>query len=407
MIPYSELVYFLAVLALLVPMLVASRVGRSAPVIWLAIATLIMMFVEFSTPLKLTPDVVVPELFAVVFFGVYQLILVQLALRFAGLRKNLLLIPISLVPIVVAKYVPMVIPSFHFGFGGISYVTFRSLDVLWSITDGVLKEAGVLDLLVFVFFFPTISSGPIDRFRRFRADFRKHRTWDEVMADLDAGVHHVFQGLLFKFVIATLIEQHLMNHAERGTYLHGAIYYAFVYSAHLYFDFAGYSAFAVGVSRWFGIKSPENFKAPWAAPNIREFWNRWHISLSVWFRDHVYMRFLLTASKRKWFKNRDVTSSVGYFVSFGLMGVWHCNYAVSWQGNCYYLVYGFYHASLLAGYDAWARWRKRNPERFTAPAWKYVAHALTIIAVVFGLWLFSGHGILTKEPPTPEQVQEQ
>ncbi|MDB6137980.1 MAG: Protein dltB [Verrucomicrobiaceae bacterium] len=185
-----------------------------------------------------------------------------------------------------------------------------------------------------------------------------------------------------------------------GTYVHGAIYYAYVYSAHLFFDFAGYSAFAVGVSRWFGVKSPENFKMPWAAPNIREFWNRWHISLSMWFRDHVYMRFLLMASKRKWFPSREITSSVGYFVSFGLMGVWH--------GLApHYLLYGLYHAALLAGYDAWTRWRKRHPERFTAPGWKWVAHFLTINAVVAGLWLFSGHGYLTKEPPTKEQMMEQ
>ena len=400
MIPYSDLVYFLAVLVLLVPMLVASRLGKGASAVWLAIATAIMMCVEFSTPLHLTASVYVPELFAVVFFGIYQLALVKLALKFKAIRKNVLLISLSLIPIVVAKYVPAVFPDFHFGFVGISYVTFRSLDVIWSITDGVLMEVGTLDLLVFVFFFPTISSGPIDRFRRFRTDFRRHRTWDEVLVDLDAGVQNVFLGLLYKFIISTLIEQHVLGHAERGTYLHGAIYYAYAYSAHLFFDFAGYSAFAVGVSRWFGIHSPENFKMPWAAPNIREFWNRWHISLSMWFRDHVYMRFLLMASKRKWFANRNVTSSVGYFVSFGLMGVWH--------GLApHYLLYGIYHATLLAIYDAWTRWHKRHPERFVAPGWKWVAHFLTINAVVAGLWLFSGHGYQTKEPPPAAQIQDQ
>ena len=145
MIPYSDLVYFLAVLVLLVPMLVASRLGKGASAVWLAIATAIMMCVEFSTPLHLTASVYVPELFAVVFFGIYQLALVKLALKFKAIRKNVLLISLSLIPIVVAKYVPAVFPDFHFGFVGISYVTFRSLDVIWSITDGVLMEVGTLD----------------------------------------------------------------------------------------------------------------------------------------------------------------------------------------------------------------------------------------------------------------------
>ena len=400
MIPYADLVYFLLVLALVVPIVIASWIGKGTGPLWIMLTTVIMLFVQYGTLLHITPTVVVPELFALVFFGFYQWGLVKLALKVKAMRKAPLLIALSLIPIVVAKYVPSIFPDFHFGFAGISYVTFRSLDVLWSITDGVIVEMSSLDLLAFLFFFPAISSGPIDRFRRFRTDFRRVRSRSEVLADLDAGVPFIFRGLLYKYIIATLIEQHVLGHAERGTYLHGAIYYGYAYSAHLFFDFAGYSAFAVGVSRWFGIHSPENFKMPWAAPNIREFWNRWHISLSMWFRDHVYMRFLLMASKRKWFANRNVTSSVGYFVSFGLMGVWH--------GLApHYLLYGIYHATLLAIYDAWTRWHKRHPERFVAPGWKWVAHFLTINAVVAGLWLFSGHGYQTKEPPPAAQIQDQ
>ena len=397
MTPYAGIEYFLLILGLVAIMVIISAVRKGLGPIWLAVVTASVIVIQYNTPLEITPTMWVPELVAVIVFGLYQWGLIRFALKYKPWRKATLLIPLSLIPILIAKYMPLVMPHWQFGFAGISYVTFRSLDVIWSITDGVLAEAGAMDLFVFLFFFPTISSGPIDRFRRFRTEFRKTRTHAEVLADLDAGVPFVFRGLLYKYVIATLIEQHIMSHAKYGTYLHGTIYYAYTYSAHLFFDFAGYSAFAVGVSRWFGIRSPENFKMPWAAPNIKEFWNRWHISLSTWFRDHVYMRFVLTASKKKWFKSREITASAGYFVSFGLMGIWH---GLTW----YYILYGFYHATLLAGYDAWARWRKRHPERFTAPAWKYVAHFLTINAVVFGLWLFSGHGYLTKEPPPPAIV---
>ncbi len=387
MIPYSELVYFLYVLAILCAIVLVARWRNAAGPYWIAGATAIMLYLQYSSaPLHLAPNLWVPELVAVVVFGLYQWVLVRLALSFKALRRSVLLVPLSILPLVLLKY--PIGHSYRFGFTGISYVSFRALDVLWSITDGVIAEVGSLDLLVFMFFFPTISSGPMDRFRRFRGDWRRVRTWADVLDDLNAGIPFVFRGLLYKYVIATLIEQHLLTHAEHGTELHGAIYYAYVYSAHLFFDFAGYSAFAVGVSRWFGVRSPENFKMPWSAPNIREFWNRWHISVSMWFRDHLYMRFVLTASKRKWFPSREITSSVGYFVSFGLMGVWHGHH---------YLIYGLYHATLMAGYDAWARWRKRHPTLFTAPGWKWVAHFLTINAVVFGLWLFAGHPWLTKE----------
>jgi membrane protein involved in D-alanine export len=387
MTPYAGLVYFLFIVALLCPMvLVAWRTKKASPW-WIVLATVVMLWLQYgSSIVSLTPSIQVPELYTLAAFGFYQWALVVLSLRFKSLRRSILMVPLSILPLVLLKY--PIGHGYHFGFSGISYATFRVLDVLWSITDGVLLEVGGLDLFLFLFFFPTLSSGPIDRFRRFRTDWRRVRTWSEVVDDLNAGVPMVFRGLLYKYVIATLIERHVMVHAEHGTYLHGAIYYAYTYSAHLFFDFAGYSAFAVGVSRWFGVRSPENFRAPWAAPNIREFWNRWHISLSMWFRDHIYMRFVLMASKKKWFKNRDLTSSVGYFVSFGLMGVWHGHH---------YLKYGIYHASLFAVFDAWTRWRKRNPTRFTAPAWRWVAHALTINAVVFGLWLFSGHPWLTKE----------
>ena len=99
--------------------------------------------------------------------------------------------------------------------------------------------------------------------------------------------------------------------------------YMYGFSFYLFFDFAGYSAFAIGLSYLFGIHTPANFDRPFLASNIRDFWNRWHITLSWWLRDHVYMRFLLLATKRRWFKNRYAASSIGFFVSMGLMGLWH------------------------------------------------------------------------------------
>ncbi len=386
MTPYAGLVYFLCILVLLCPMLLTAWVRKRSSPWWIVAATAVMLWLEYaSSTVDLTASIRVPEMFTLAGFGLYQWILLRLALNVKAFKKSWILVPLSILPLTLLKY--PIGHGYHFGFTGISYATFRVLDVLWSITDGVLAEVGAVDLFLFLFFFPTLSSGPIDRFRRFRTDWRRTRTWDEVVEDLNAGIPMVFRGLLYKYVIATLIERHIMNHAEFGTYLHGAVYYAYTYSAHLFFDFAGYSAFAVGVSRWFGVRSPENFRQPWGAPNIREFWNRWHISLSMWFRDHVYMRFVLMVRRKKWIKNPDVTSALGYFVSFGTMGVWHGHH---------YLKYGLYHAVLFAVFEWWTRVRKRHPTWCNGIAWKWTAHFLTIQAVVFGLYLFSGHPWRTK-----------
>ena len=78
----------------------------------------------------------------------------------------------------------------------------------------------------------------------------------------------------------------------------------YAYSGYLFFDFAGYSAFAIGFSYLLGIQTPENFRRPFLSVNIKEFWTRWHITLSFWFRDFVYMRFMLAAIRGKWFRSK-------------------------------------------------------------------------------------------------------
>lgn len=402
MIPYGNLAYFLLILAMVAVMgLVARKRGLGGG--WIIGTTVFMLLLQFRTQMQITTHAHWPELLALVVFGAYHWALLKLALKKMLPGGSKLVIPLALLPLAVAKFLPDIAPDSRFGFAGVSYVTFRAMDVLWAVTDGVLAEVAFLDFGVFLFFFPTISAGPIDRFRRFKTEWRQVRDSNRFWHDLDAGLPLVMRGLLYKFVIATIIERHFLAVTRDAPGVLGAIEYAYVYSAYLFFDFAGYSAFAIGVSRWFGITSPTNFNLPWAAQNIREFWNRWHMSLSFWFRDHVYTRFLLSAVKGKWFKKRETASNIGYFVSFGLMGLWH---GLTW----YYILYGIYHAVLLTTFDVFTRWKKKNPTRFTGRAWKWGAHVLTIHAVVFGLWLFSGQGWQTKHvdeaSPSAEVVKD-
>ena len=105
----------------------------------------------------------------------------------------------------------------------------------------------------------------------------------------------MFLGFLYKYIIGYIIHYYwIINLAiiSNGNYALFAIMSMYSYSFYLFFDFAGYSAFAIGVSYILGIKTPENFNKPFLSRNIREFWNRWHMTLSFWFRDYVYMRFV-------------------------------------------------------------------------------------------------------------------
>jgi membrane protein involved in D-alanine export len=115
----------------------------------------------------------------------------------------------------------------------------------------------------------------------------------------------------------------------------------YAYSFYPFFDFAGCSAFAIAFSYLFGVHTPENFDRPFLARNIRDFWNRWHITLSFWFRDHVYMRFLLAAARGRWFTNKHTAAILGYFLAFRLIGLWH-------GPEPHYIVYGLYQGTLLS-----------------------------------------------------------
>ena len=99
---------------------------------------------------------------------------------------------------------------------------------------------------------------------------------------------------------------------------------------HLFFDFAGYSMFALAISNLMGIHSPINFNKPFLSRDLKEFWNRWHMSLSFWFRDFVFMRMVMVLTRKKVFKNRNVTSSVAYILNMLIMGFWHGVTSVSY-----------------------------------------------------------------------------
>ncbi len=382
MIPFSDFHYFGLLLYILIPTLALGMLGRANRA-WTLLATLLVGILNFSDDLPIRVDFIVHEIWIALGFAIYQGALTAAFLRWKSTPFFRIALVLSILPLAVAKFLPVIAPGTLFGFLGISYVTFRSLDVIFSIQDGVVKALTPGSYLAFVFFWPTVSSGPIDRYRRFIQDLDRKRTRAEFLDDLDIAVERVFRGFLYKFLIAALLSRYCVDPLEHKPDGLSTLLYMYVYSLYLFFDFAGYSAFAIGFSRIFGVRSPENFDLPFFSKNIRDFWNRWHISLSFWFRDHIYMRFLIAAGKGKWFKGKHTASYAGLWLTFGLMGIWH-------GLEARYLIYGAYHATLLCGYDAFARWNKPTKRWPDTPAIRWLNIAITFHAVCFGLLIFSG-----------------
>ena len=381
---YGDFTYFGLLLYIVIPTIVLGLLGRIGK-LWILLTTALVLAVQLSGKLRLPQTSF--ELREVWFFAAFGVWQTALAFAFLKLRKPKYLVwpavALAILPLILAKAIPLQIPGGAMTHLGLSYITFRALDVVLSIHDGVIKQLSLRTWLAFLFFFPVISSGPIDRYRRFEKDFDKKRTRAEFLDDLDAAIYHVFRGFLYKFILAALINLKWIVPLSGISGPWATMGYMYAYTFFLFFDFAGYSAFAVGFSRLFGIKTPENFDLPFIARNIRDFWNRWHISLSFWFRDHIYMRFLIAATKGKWFRGKHTANYVGLFITFGLMGIWH--------GTAkHYLLYGLYHAALLCGFDWFARWNKERKVWPESRIGRIGSILLTFHVVAFGLLLFSG-----------------
>ena len=273
---------------------------------------------------------------------------------------------LSILPLAWSKLTPLMTIDNHqslFGFLGISYLTFRAVGMIMEMRDGVLSEFTMWEFLRFLLFMPTFSSGPIDRFKRFNEDYENIPEKAELLNMLEESVHYLMLGFLYKFILAYVFGSLLLPQLKECALQMGCVFniatlgVMYAYGFDLFFDFAGYSMFALAISNLMGIKSPVNFNQPFKSRDLKEFWNRWHMSLSFWFRDFVFMRLVKVLVKHKVFKNRNVTSSVAYIANMLIMGFWH---GLTW----YYITYGLFHGIGLVINDAWVRQKKKiNRER--------------------------------------------
>ncbi len=288
---------------------------------------------------------------------------------------------LSLAPLLINKISGLVHVSI-FGFLGISYLTFRAVQMIIEIYDGVINEVPLPEFLSFLLFFPSVSSGPIDRSRRFHEDYIKVYSRSEYLDMAGDGLMKIMLGLVYKFVLAALFAK-WMDEVAYGATWYAGIGYVYCYGMNLFFDFAGYSLMAAGTGYILGVRLPDNFRLPFLSVDIKEFWDRWHISLSHWFRDFIFSRFMMASIRGKWFKTKLTGASVGFIINMLVMGAWH-GLTVS------YLLYGLYHGSLLAMTEVYQKKSKFYKKNKKKNWYRAVSCFITIQLVMFGFYIFSG-----------------
>ncbi|HYU26249.1 MAG TPA: MBOAT family O-acyltransferase [Thermoanaerobaculia bacterium] len=222
---------------------------------------------------------------------------------------------------------------------GFSYLSFELLHVVMERRRGRIEELSLIDLLAFVFFAPTRVAGPIKRYPDFVAAVRDA---EPSSANVYAGLLRILFGLAKKYLLADVLALTVAEQTYVSSALHAWII-VFAYSLQIYFDFSAYSDIAIGLGRILGIGLPENFRWPYLAKNIREFWDRWHITLSHWVRDYVFVPVGRTLFRGPLRRSPIVIAAISYLVTFAIVGAWHGLTPA-------FLLWGVYHGVLLSLY---------------------------------------------------------
>ena len=314
-------------------------------------------------------------------FIIYQYFLVFIAQKMDSKRLKPLVM-LSILPLVVNKV--FALTQLHLlAFIGISYMSFKTIQIMLEISDGLIKEKiSVKDYLQFLLFFPTVSSGPIDRSRRFLKEINEVMPRKDYLELAGDGIYRIVLGLLNKVVLSTYVYQMLLALSNTGTVVY-SLKYMYLYTLYLFFDFAGYSLMAVGSSNILGIQTPMNFNKPFLSIDIKDFWTRWHITLSTWLRDFVFSRVLMQVIRKKWFKNRLHNAAYAYMVNMLVMGFWH-GISVS------YIAYGFYHGILMSGFEIYQKKSTFYKKHKNKTWYKLISWFVTMNLVMVGFFIFSG-----------------
>lgn len=281
-----------------------------------------------------------------------------------------IIIPIILSPLIYYKYsyffinqvfnvntnlfVNIIIPV------GISFYTFQKISFVIDTIARKEKAPKFLDFINFAGFFPQVVAGPIERKKDLLPQIQSFRykiSWP----DINIGIRYIILGLFFKLTIADNIAMYFQN---GQTYNVWQIWLNnILFGLRIYFDFSGYGIIAVGISRCLGIHLTMNFLSPYTARNANEFWRRWHISLTSWFRDYIYINLG---------GNRTKLWAINIIIVFAISGLWHGS---SWN----FILWGLFCGLSLIIFKAYSKIGIKLPS--------FIAWLLTMITC-FYIWMF-------------------
>lgn len=370
---FEGLSFFMTLGFILIIAFIMNVFQKSTYYLSLVFSTLMVYFVFAENPMHLG---------SIIGYVLAGYILMHLSVKFKEHKKAMILmIFLAGLPLVLVK-VLAVFKISGLGFLGISYMTFKLIQIIIEIYDGLIeKPMGPLDYVHFLLFFPALSSGPIDRSRRFIEDWQKQRTKDEYLELAGTGLFRLVLGLFYKLVISGMVFQQMTSIRYKDFSFF--VIYMYLYTAYLFFDFAGYSLMAVGASNILGIETPMNFNVPFISVDIKDFWNRWHITLSTWLRDFVFSRIVMRFMRKKIFKKRLTTAMVAYMINMTFMGFWH-------GITLNYIAYGFYHGILMAAFEWYQKKSKFYKKNKNKTWYKVISWIITMHLVMFGFLIFSG-----------------
>ena len=256
---------------------------------------------------------------------------------------------------------------------GISFYTFKSISYSIDIYRGEIKPTyNFLDYALFVSFFPQLLAGPIERAKAFLPQIGNSRKFN--LDQFVQGLQLIFWGMFKKIFVADnlgLIVNQVYNNPESSGIQYVIATWAFAFQ--IYSDFSGYSDIAQGTSKCLGIEIMVNFKEPYFASNPSDFWRRWHISLSSWLRDYVYVP--LGGNRKGEFRTYG-----NLFLTMLLCGLWH---GAAWN----FIIWGAYHGLLLCLYRIFANNRRSNLTG-TSHLWSYMLKAFIMFQLTTLGWIF-------------------
>ncbi|MEW4924499.1 MBOAT family O-acyltransferase [Algibacter sp. 2305UL17-15] len=257
---------------------------------------------------------------------------------------------------------------------GISFYTFQTMSYTIDIYRKKMHaNKNLLEFMTFVSFFPQLVAGPIERASHLLPQFGKKRKFDAY--EFKEGAKQSLWGLFKKIVVADNCAYYANQIFENSDAYPGSVLAigVLLFAFQIYGDFSGYSDIAIGISRMMGIDLMQNFKSPYLAENIQDFWRRWHISLSTWFRDYVYIP--LGGSQ----VDSSFKRSLNIIITFTVSGFWH-------GANWTFVIWGALHSLFYFIQTAYSR-NLKTVKILPANVVKVFNILITFLAVTFA-WIF-------------------